>query len=59
MRSHADDNLLVSNTTHTTYGDNAFCNSVSFLWNKLLKVFRTSHSLATFKSNLKTHLSPK
>ena len=59
LRSHADDNLLVSNRTHTTYGDNAFCNSVPLLWNKLPKTLRTSHSLATFKSNLKTHLFPK
>ena len=30
LRSHDDDNLLVSNRTHTTYWDNAFCNSVPF-----------------------------
>ena len=87
--SQADDNLHVSNRTHTTYRDNAFCNSVPFLWhriakgisvpkkwhriakgivpvcsvpflwNKLPKMLCTFHSLATFKSNLKTHLFPK
>ena len=59
LRPHADDTLLVSNRTHTTYGHNAFCNSVPFLWNKLPKALRTSQSLATFKSNLKTRLFPK
>ena len=42
LRSHADDNLLVCNRTHTTYGDNAFCNVVPDLWNKLPKSLRTS-----------------
>ena len=51
--SHADDNLLVRNRTHTTYGDNAFCNVVPDLWNKLPKSIRTSNSVETFKSNLK------
>ena len=42
-RSYADDNLLVCNRTHTTYGDNAFCNDVvPDLWNKLPKSLRTS-----------------
>ena len=59
LRSHADDNLLVCNRTHTTYGDNAFCNAVPDLWNKLPKSLRTSNSVETFKSNLKTHLFPK
>ena len=59
LRSHADDDLFVSKRTHTIYGDNAFCNSVLFLWNKLPKALRTSHSLATFKTNLKTYLFPK
>ena len=27
LRLHADDNLLACNKTHTTYGDNAFCNA--------------------------------
>ena len=51
--SHADDNLLVCNRTHTTYGDNAFCNVVPALWNKLPKSLQTSNTVATFKSNLK------
>ena len=34
LRSHAADILLVSKRTHTTYGDNAFCNVVPALWNK-------------------------
>ena len=59
LRSHADDNLLVCNRTHTTYGDNAFCNVVPDLCNKLPKSLRTSNSVETFKSNLKTHLFPK
>ena len=59
LRSHADDNLLVCNRTHTTYGDNAFCNVVPDLWNKLPKSLCTSNSVETFKSNLKTHLFPK
>ena len=59
LPSHADDNLLVCNRTHTTYGDNAFCNVVPDLWNKLPKSLRTSNSVATFKSNLKTHLFSK
>ena len=51
--SHADDNLLVCNKTHTTYGDNtygdnAFCNVVPDLWNKLPTLLRTSNSVATF-----------
>ena len=37
LRAHADDNLLVCNRTRTTYGDNAFCNVVPDLWNKLPK----------------------
>ena len=31
LRLHADDNLLVCNRTHTTFGDNAFCNVVPAL----------------------------
>ena len=58
LRSHADGSLLECNRTHTSYGDNAFCNSVPALWNQLPVKLRTSPSLATFKSNLKTHLFP-
>ena len=59
LRSLADDNLLVCNRTQTTYGDNAFGNVVPDLWNNLPKSLRTSNSVETFKSNLKTHLFPK
>ena len=31
LRSHAEDNLLACDRTHTTYRDNAFCNAVSAL----------------------------
>ena len=34
LRSHADENLLAQNRTHTTYGDNVFCYAVPALSNK-------------------------
>ena len=34
LRSHADGNFI-SNRTHTTYGDNVFCNSLEHLIQKL------------------------
>ena len=36
MLSDADDNLFPCNGTHTTYGDNVFCNAVPALWNRVV-----------------------
>ena len=51
--SHADENLLAQNKTHTTYGDNVFCYAVPALWNKLPKIIRTSNSIASSKNKNK------
>ena len=42
LRSCADENHLAQIRTQTPYGDNAFCNAVSALWNKLPKILCTS-----------------
>ena len=56
LRSHADKRLLIRNRTYTSYGDKAFINSMTVLWNKLPQTLRVACSLNMFKSMLKTHL---
>ena len=49
LRTDANDDLLVFNRTHTTYGTMPFAVLCYFLWNKVPKTLCTSHSLATFE----------
>ena len=55
LRSQSHLNLKVPKTRLKTYGDQAFSYIAPVLWNNLPLSIKTSSSLATFKSRLKSH----
>ena len=55
LRSSSLKMLLVPRTKLKTFGDRAFSISGPKLWNDLPLDIRTSESIGTFKSRLKTH----
>ncbi|XP_072021468.1 uncharacterized protein [Amphiura filiformis] len=58
LRSGHDQPRLVVNRTFTTQGDRAFTHTAPMLWNTLPNVIRNSITVASFKSQTKTHLFP-
>lgn len=58
LRSSSDLTILTRNRTRTKIGDNAFANLAPKRWNALPKRIRHCKRIASFKSNLKTHLFP-
>jgi len=58
LRSKHDQPRLVNNRTFTVQGDRAFINAAPMIWNTLPTVIRNSSTVASFKSQSKTHLFP-
>ncbi|KAL5260304.1 hypothetical protein ACHWQZ_G010434 [Mnemiopsis leidyi] len=50
---------LQTHVSKTSYGDRAFISCAAKLWNRLPEAIRTSPSVKTFKTQLKTHLFKK
>ena len=59
LRSISMGNFKVPRSRTTTYGDRAFAIAAPQLWNDLPLEIRNSPTVATFKTNLKTHLFKK
>ena len=56
LRSSDKKLLQVPHFKHRTYGGRSFSCIAPYLWNQLTNAIRQVYSLATFQSNLKTHL---
>ena len=56
LRSSSTNQLFAPSANLTTMGSRAFSRSAPRLWNSLPPDIRTSDSVSTFKSRLKTHL---
>ena len=56
LRSADEEYLVVPKTKMHTAGDRAFSVHAPRLWNRLPKDIRTSKTITTFKSKLKTYL---
>ena len=56
LRSASESRLVLPNSSLKSYGDRSFAYAAPFLWNNLPIRIRKASSLATFKSQLKTHL---